>query len=449
MKTRAWRQFLAGVWAGVALTASASESHPIDLATTLRLGGARAFAVEAARERVRQSRARLAQDRLAAWPWLAPGISYRRHDGYLQDIVGDVFDASKQQGNSSLALQAQVDPGDAWYRILASRQALEASEADAEAHGRRSLLAAAHGYVELSRTAALVTASEDALRIASETLRKVENAAAAGIASEADAQRVRLRHGRVRAAQAKAVADQRVASARLAELLRLPPSIALAPDLREFIPTALLPADRPLGTLVAAALSTRPELRRARAGIREADARRDGVQKGPWIPTVGASAAAGGITGGRNGSFDGGGAFGDYGFGVAWRIGPGGIGDRTRIRSADAAVRLAEIERDQAVERITREVVELHSRALAATESIGLASSNIASAKRLLAITQGREEFGFGAVLEVLDAERELSAAQAEGIEEIAAHNRFHWELWHAAGEPLKATEPSKDPARP
>ncbi len=442
MRTRSWLGCIAAIAAGMALVACASEPHPIDLATTLRLGGARAFAVEAARERVRQSRARLDQDRLAAWPWLAPGIAYRRHDGYLQDIVGDVFDASKHQGSSSLGLQAQVDPGDAWYRVLASRQALRAVEADADAQGRQSLLAAAQGYVELSRAAALVAASGDAVRVASETLRKVENATVAGVASEADAQRARLRHGRVHAAHAKALADHTVASARLAELLRLPPSTLLAPDLREFVPTSLLPPERPLDALVAAALAARPELQRARAAIGEAGARRDGVHMGPWIPSVGASAGAGGIMGGRNGGLGSGGAFGDYGFGVAWRIGPGGIGDRTRVRAADAAVRLAEIERDQAAARITREVVELHSRAAASAGSIGLASSNIVSARRLLAITQGRKDFGFGAVTDVLEAERELAGAQAEGIDEVAAHNQFQWRLWHASGEPLRIPEP-------
>lgn len=449
MRVGAWWPVLAAAWGFAAIAALAGESQPIDLATTLRLGGVRPFVVEAARERVRQSQARLHQDKMAAWPWLAPGISYRRHDGYLQDIVGDVFDVSKQQGNVALGLQAQVDPGDAWYRILASRRALQATEADAEAQGRQSLLAAAHGYIELCRSAAMSLAAEDSLRVASETLRRIEDAVAAGTASEADAQGVRLQHGRARSARLKAAAEHRVASARLSELLRLPPSVVLEPDLREFVPTSLVPDDRSLDALVAAAVSARPELRRARALVHEAEARRDGVQRGPWIPSVGASASAGGVTGGRNGGFTAGGPFGDYGFGISWRIGPGGIGDRARFRSADATFRLAEIEREQMAGRVAREVVELHSRAVVAAESSGLAASNILSARRLLEITRGRKDFGFGAVFDMLQAERELATAQAEGIGEIAAHNRLQWELWHATGEPLRVPDAAPAPRNP
>lgn len=426
--------------------ASDGGGDRIDLATALRLAGGRPLAVEAARERVREARARLDQDRMAAWPWLAPGVAYRRHDGRIQDIVGDVFDASKQQGSAVVALQAQIEPGEALYRILAARQVVRASEADAEARLRQALLDAAVGYVELARAAAGFASAEETLRLASETVRRVEDAVAAGRASATDAQRVRLQQGRGESARLQAALAMRVASARLAELLRLRPGAPLVPDLGEFVPTVWVAPGMTTDAMVASALAHRPELRRARALIDGASTRRDAAVKAPWIPSLGATVAGGGMAGGRHDGFAGGGWFGDYGLGVAWRVGPGGLGDRARLRSADAAVRLVQIERDQLGDRIAREVVEGRSRADAMAQALGPAATNVATAGRLLALARGRQDFGFGAVFDVIDAERELARAQSENIEAIASHNRSQWELWHALGTSLPVSKP-EDPA--
>jgi len=412
-----------------------AESQDVNLETVLRLAGAQNLSLEMARERVLEARRRLEQDRGQLFPWIAPGIGYRRHDGNLQDIVGNVFDASKQSGTAALTVQAQLDLGDSIYRVLASKQAVRASEAAQEAGRRDTLAAAATAYLELSRSAASVVAAADSLRIADGFLGQVRQAVEAGLAFAGDVQRAEVQRERTETLRLKAVEDERVASVRLAQLLRLPPLVALRPDLGEFVPVALVATNRSLESLVAAALGRRPELQRAEAQVAGARAGRDGATRGPWLPTVGAQAALGGMAGGRNGDFHNGDDFQDYGLSATWRIGPGGIGDRSRVRAADSRLRLARLEQEQQRDQVVREVLETHARLRSAAEQVAVAGRAVVAATRLLELTRTRREFGVGAVLEAIDAERELDRARLDQLRAISDHNRLHWELWRAVGE--------------
>jgi len=165
-----------------------------------------------------------------------------------------------------------------------------------------------------------------------------------------------------------------------------------------------------------------------------AGARRQGATKGVWMPTLGAQAAFGGMAGGRGGDWASGGDFQDYGLGVSWRIGPGGIGDRSRIRTADSRLRLAELEREQLRDEVTREVVEVRSLSEMTAAQIELAGRAVAAARRLVELTRGRREYGVGVVLEAIEAERELTRAMADQLKAVSAHNRTQWELWHVSG---------------
>jgi len=279
-------------------------------------------------------------------------------------------------------------------------------------------LAVAAAYTGLSLAVANVVTVEEAQQISRKTLEQVRAAVTAGLAFAGDAQRVEVQLGRNEAQLLEARHAVRAASARLAQLLRLPPADELRPDLAEFVPVVLVATNRALESLVASALSLRPELRRADATVNLAQTRHDGATKGIWLPTISASAAFGGLAGGRNGDWGNGDDFQDYGIGLSWRVGPGGIGDRSRIRTTDARLRITGLEREQLRDEVVREVVELRSRAELAAEQ-----------------TQARREFGVGVVLEAIEAERELSRAQAEQLQAVASHNRTQWELWHASGQ--------------
>jgi len=393
-----------------------------------------ALALEVARERMREARGQLDQERGRLLPWIAPGVTYRRHDGNLQDIIGDVFDASKQSGSPALTLQAQLDLGDSVYRVLAARQAVAASEAGSEAGRRGTVLAAAVAYTELGRASASVATADEARRITRGTLDQIRAAVAAGLASVGDIRRVEVQSGRNEAAWLEARQAEQLASARLADLLRLPPAEPLSPDPREFVPMVLVPTDRALDSLVVSALRQLPEVRRSDAVVGLAEARRNGATRGVWFPTVGAQASFGGLAGGRNGDWARGDDFQDYGLGLTWRVGPGGIGDGSRIRSEEARLRIARLERDRLKDEVVRGLVELRSKAETAAKLVEVSGRTVLSARSLVETTQDRREFGVGAVLEAIEAERELTRAMADQVRAVAGHNQAQWELWHASG---------------
>jgi outer membrane protein TolC len=419
----------------IRILAMGAEPALISMEVALRLADAKNLSVELARERVREARSQLDQDRRQLFPWVAPGVGYRRHDGQLQDIVGDVFGASKQSGTAALTLQAQVDLGDSLYKLLATKQAVLASQASESVQRRETALAVALAYTELSRATAAVSATEEAKRVSARLVAQIAEAVSAGLAFSGEVQRAQVQHERNESQRLRALEAQRVASGRLAQLLRLPPADELRPDLSEFVPIILVSTNQALETLVSAALRMRPELRRTQALAGTAKAKLDGVRKGPWIPALGVQAAIGGLAGGRNGDFQNADDFQDYGLGLSWRVGPGGIGDRSRIQVADARLRIALMEQEQSRENVVREVVEMRTRADMAAAQLTVAERMLQSATRLLELTQGRKEFGVGAVLEAIEAERDWSQAQAEHLRAIADYNRIQWEFWQATGQ--------------
>jgi outer membrane protein TolC len=434
---RIWWRRVMGLGLGASLSAASSlgDDQVITRQVVLKLAGSQNRSVELAAERVREARALLGRDREQLFPWVSPGVAYRRHDGNLQDVVGNVFDASKQSGVAALTLQAQIDLGDSLYRVLASQQTVKGSEAGEAAQRRTTAMLAAAAYEELSRAAASLEAADEAVRIAEEFHRQVRQAVDSGLAFAGDAARAEVQVQRNQSLQLRTREELRLASVRLAELVRLPMTRELRPDLSEFVPLTLVATNRPLDSLVASALAHRPEMAQTRAQSLSAEALKSGTTVGPWIPTLGAQAAVGGLAGGRNGDFRNGDDFQDYGVAATWRIGPGGIGDRSRVRSAESRVRQAKIIEDQMRDAIMREVLEARARTDSAAAQLELAGRTLVASRRLLDLTHARRELGVGAVLEAVDAEREYTRARADQLRALADQNRLQWELWRAVGD--------------
>ena len=87
--------------------------RPIDLATALRLAGARDLDLAIARQRVCESLAELDEARVLWLPSLYLGPSWTRHDGQLQTVQGAVTNVSKSSlfvGGTAAAGQSATGP---------------------------------------------------------------------------------------------------------------------------------------------------------------------------------------------------------------------------------------------------------------------------------------------------------------------------------------------------
>jgi outer membrane protein TolC len=231
----------------------AADSQPIDLPTALRLAGAKSIEVELAREKVNEAQAAHDVARSRFLPFLTPSIVVRRHDENIQAVNGPILDADKQSLAAGLALNAQLDLGETYFQNLVARQVVRANEAALAGRQREATYRAALGYFELARARAVAVAAQDAARVAERHAEQIAVTAGAGLTFQGDVARVRAARERAELTLVRARAEQRVAAARLAELLRLDPAVDLVPADGDLAPLAL-EGEGELGVLISRAL---------------------------------------------------------------------------------------------------------------------------------------------------------------------------------------------------
>ena len=422
---------------GSVLQAADPASGTIDLPTALRLAGANNLDVQIAREKVNEARAASDSARARFFPWITPSIVVRRHDENIQAVNGPILDADKQSLSAGIALNAQLDLGETYYQNLVAKQVVRSNEAALAGRQREATFRAAAGYFDLMRARAAVLAAEEASRIAQRHAEQIGATAEAGLTFAGDAARVRAARERAELTLARVRTDQRIAAVRLAEILRLDPTVDLAPPDGDLAPLALTAAGDDLAALVARARASRPELDEAAARLEAARVTRRGAVHGPVIPTLGAQAAIGGLGGGPGSSsltrdFD---VSGDYSFGVSWRVGPGGLLDRNRQRETASRERQVELEREKIQDAIRRQVVEQHARLRSLTTQIDLARKTLEATDQTARLSRQRRETGVGAVLEDLQAEDELARARRDYLATVAEYNLAQYALRYATGE--------------
>lgn len=431
----------------VAIARAAEEILPIDLPTTLRLAGAESIEVQLTQARLEEAQGLREQARARFFPWIEPSVGYRRHEGRLQDVVGQIIDTEKQAYEIGATIVADVDLGQAIYASLAARRRVRSAEEMNEAQKRQSIADATAAYLELARARGAVEVASESVRIAEDYAGQLARAVEIGIAFKGDQHRAEGRVERNRQLLSATRAERRVAAARLAERLTLDPGVDLSPVDAELAPWDFVDADTPVASLIETALAQRPELRGAGARLEAAEAERDAATLGPMIPTIGARARFFGLGGGVG---DGQGRFGDgqdYSVGLSWRLGPGGLFDTGRSGTASARERQASLEQQRAIDQVTREVVEAHAQANAFTEQWAMSKRALDASEQALKLSRDRKEFGVGSVLETLQAEEDLTRARLDYLGLVAAANRAQVELrratggvWSSAG--LPETEP-------
>ena len=420
-----------------AFAADLPSPGTIDLPTALRLAGASNLDVQIAREKVNEARAASDSARARFFPFIVPSVVVRRHEENVQEAGGGIIDADKQSLSAGIAINAQLDLGETYYQNLVAKQLVRSSEAALAGRQREITYRAAIGYFDLARARAAVIAAEEAARITGRHAEQIGATAEAGLTFQGDAARVRAARERAELTLLRARTDQRIAAARLAELLRLDPAVDLAPVDADLSPMTLATTTEDVGGLISQALAKRPELDEAAARLEAARTNRRAATTGPLIPTLGAQAAIGGLGGGPSGSsvtrdFD---SSHDFSFGVSWRVGPGGLLDRNRQREMAARERQGELEQEKVRDVIRRQVVEQHARLRSLASQIEFAKKTLEAADQTARLSRQRRETGVGAALEDLQAEDELARARRDYLSTIADYNLAQYALKFAVGE--------------
>ncbi|MEO6246877.1 MAG: TolC family protein [Opitutaceae bacterium] len=426
---------------GLVRALGAAEAAPtggvIDLPTALRLAGANSLDVQIAREKVAEARAAGEAVRDKFLPWITPSVFVRRHENNIQAVNGPILDIDKQSLAVGVTLNAQLDLGETYYQNLVAKQTVRAQEAALAGRAREATLRAAAGYFELSRARAAVLAAEEAARVATRYAEQIGVTADAGLTFTGDSARARGARERADLGVVRLRTEQRLAAARLAELLHLDPAVELTPVESDLAPLTLVDASGDLGPLISKALAVRPELDEAGARLQGARTARKGATYGPFIPTLGAQASLGGLGGGPSGSsitrdFD---SSTDYAIGLSWRVGPGGLLDRNKQRETAARERQGELELEKLRDLIRRQVVEQHTRLRSLATQVDLARKALEAADQTTRLSRQRRETGVGAVFEDLQAEEELARARRDYSSTLADFNLAQYALRFATGE--------------
>ena len=418
--------------------------QPIDLATTLRLAGADNLSVKIAKEKLAEARADADVARERMFPWVTAGMSFRQHENNVQTVEGRIIDADKRSFSTGVGLNAQWDFGEVYYQKLAAQQRARAEEAALTTQRQNTVTDAALAYYELLRATATIGIATDALAISERHHAQLVASASAGVTFAGDVQRVATARARNETAVQQAREQARIAAARLAELLKLDPTVELTPTSSELIPTALIPATTELGTLVSRALAARPELTQADARLAAIREQHNGARNAPLIPVVSAQANIGGLggdTGLRSWSrgFD---SSNDYGVGLSWRIGPGGLFDRSRVRSSESRLRRGELELEQTRDTIRRQVVEYHARAQSLSAQLSSLRAALDSATKTAELSRDRRAQSVSGVLEDLIAEEELTRARRDYVAAVASFDQSQHALLRAIGGEAPAKSP-------
>ena len=437
------RLILACALLGLSTVAQAGEdakprrrviSRTIDLGTALRLAGAENLDVKIAQERVALAQAehRIAQQQY--FPWLTVGAGWRGHQENIQAVDGQILDVEKTAIDLGAAVRAQLDLGETYYRDLAARQLVKAAVHAGEVQRLDALHAAALAYFDLVRQSAYVDVTAEAVRITEDYGSQVRRAVEAGIAFAGDAYRIETQLEINRLAHRQALEVERIAAARLAQILHLDPAVELLPAQTTPVPLAVIPSSTSLDRAIDRALVNRPELR-VNAAQREAALQaRNGAKYGPLIPSIGAQYSYGGLAGGRGtevANFD---ESSDYGIGISWRIGPGGLFDRGRAEANESKLRTVELETGKIRDEIVRQVVESHTRMRSLSDQMSMAQRALSAAQKSLDLSRDRKEFGVGAVAETIQSEQDLTRARRDYLGAVAEFNKAQYSLQRAIG---------------
>ena len=443
------------------------ETAPIDLPAAFRLAGVENPQIQIARQRVTES---VAVRQLAAaqiLPNLNGGTNYDNHTGNLQQSNGNILAVNRSAlyagaGANAIAAGTVNIPGLVWnqnlsdtfFSYLQSRQLVQERQFANQATNNEMLLQVAVAYLELLRAEQARAIALLIRKDAQEVARLTANYAATGQGRKADADRaateLRQRQTEVLAIEG----DILTASARLAQLLNLDPSVRLRAAEDVAIPTSLVADSISLRELIAIGLMQRPEMGERRAAIQRALLELDGAKLLPFSPNVIVGFSAGTFGGGSNlitptfGNF---GARSDFDAVAYWTLRNLAVGNRALIDASAARYNISNLEQVAVLNRVRSEVAAAHARTQARWAQIAINEKAVQSGQEGFEEDFNRIRAREGLPIEVLNNLRLLARARMEYLGAIIDYNRAEYELYVALGQPpanavtRPITPPTKD----
>jgi outer membrane protein TolC len=438
------------------IPAAGATPFPINLPTAMQLADARNLDIALASQRLQAAAAQLQGSQVLWVPNLIMGTDYYRHDGQIQDIIGNVFGTSKQGFMVGGAPYLVVSVSDAIFSPLAARQVVRAREAGVQAAANDTLLAVVQAYFTVQQARGQLAGSLDAVRRAEDLLRRVEKLAP-GLVPGLEVTRARTGLSRQRQQVFLNRDRWRNASAELIRVLHLDPSMIVQPLEPPQLQVTLLGLDKPVDDFIPLALLSRPELAAQHALVQATLQRLKQERLRPLVPsvllrgfstpvtgTLGAGLFGGGTNGGM-GNFS---ARQDWDLQFLWQLQNFGLGNRALVRQRSSENKAALIELYQVQDRVAAEVVQAYALAQTAAGRVQQAEEELKNAQEsaeqnLIGLGQTRGAGNLTQLVvrpqEVVAAIDALYQAYVDYYAAIGDYNRAQFQLYRALGQPAQA----------
>jgi outer membrane protein TolC len=433
-----------------------SEQFPIDLPTALQLAGANNLQIALARQRVCEAIAKR-NGAEAQWiPSLVAGAVYSHHDGRVQNTDGTMIDVERNArfvgGGPNLGAFPLTGPGgpparlalglplaDVLYAPLAERQMVSAAQAASVATLNDTLLQVAVAYFDVVRAQGQLTIADQAILNATELERLVVSRVKAGTAPPADELRANVELAERQRQRMAAQQSLQVASAELAQLLRLDPSTTLYAMEDANSRIDLVDMDQPLEELIAQGMATRPELAQYRAVAQATIERYQQERKRPWLPTAQVGFSAGGMGGGVGTSSDGLEGRTDFDAALVWELRNLGFGNRALQQERWSRQRQAEITVEQLVDSISAQIVTAYYQAMSARDQLESARAQVEAAAEAVPLNFKGVLGGDLRAIEAQQSIQDLALAQDRYLNSIVELNQAQCQLLRSIGTtPMK-----------
>jgi len=425
---------------------------PINLPTALQLANARPLDIAVASERINAAAAALQRANVLWLPTIYLGVDYYRHDGQLQDVVGQIFDTSKSSLMVGAGPTAVFAVTDAIFGPLTARQELHARHAARQSAMNDSLQSVAEAYFNVQQARGEFAGAQDVNARVDDLLGRTQKLV--GIIPELEVVRARTQLNRSRQSVQSARERWRVASAELNRLLRMDASALVEPMEPPHLQITMVPLEQSVDDLIQVGLTNRPELAGQQAVVQATLVRLRQEKVRPLLPSVllrGASTnpsgtLAGGLFGGGiNDDMSNFRARGDFDVQVLWELQNLGFGNHALVKQRSAENQQAILELFRTQDRIAAEVAQAYAQAQSAAERIIDAEAGVADAvdsanKNLQGLGQTKTA---GNVLiplirpqEVIASLQALGQAYADYYGAVADYDRAQFRLYRAVGRP-------------
>jgi outer membrane protein TolC len=453
-----------------ALPEPSDRALPINLATALRLSGARPVVIAAAQASEQVAAAQLQKARALWLPSFNVGAGYYRHDGATQGQSGNFYINSKDQFFAGAGLTAHFDTADAIFAPLAARQVLRAREIDVQTARNDSLLAVAEAYFNVQQARGRIAGTADTVAKGLAIFKAIDFERIAA-ARATDLHRLRTLRADFDGTIESAREQWTTASADLTQVLRLDPAAIVVPVEPPHLRVTLIAPHELVDNLIPIGLTNRPELASQQALVQAALQRIRQERLRPLVPSVileGAPGPAGpgsylqegvfasGVHGAGNPTV----GRDDVSVGLVWELKNLGFGNRALVRERRAEQQQLLVELFRVQDLVAAEIARAHGQLRSAAARVAIAEQGLEEAR--LAYEGSVQEVGkverkgdvaivVRRVFEVIDALRSLSKAYDAYFAAANDYNRAEFRLYRALGYPadILACQRSPGPIMP